>query len=111
MLPEQKLKEIERLKFEEPTWAQMLPAMFVNVANDYGSVFVGTAADRESEDIPAPENTSQRTSGSRKRDISGATKSTADSPSKKEQLSISPPCSSRSKKQNRCWPQFYASLE
>lgn len=105
-----KLKEIERLKFEEPTWAQMLPAMFVDVAIDYGSVFVGIAADRESEDTPAPENTSQRTSGSRKRDSSGATKSTANSPSKKEQPSMSPPRSSRSKKTKSVLASIFSKL-
>jgi len=34
LLLEKKLKEVERLKFEEPKWASMLPDMFSDVAID-----------------------------------------------------------------------------
>ena len=97
MLHEQKLKEVERLKYEEPSWAWLLPDMFSDVAINFGSM-LGTAAARDSEDTPAPQNTSQPTSGSRKRGSSGATKSTADSPSKKVHPTMSEPSSSRSTK-------------
>ena len=97
MLHEQKLKEVERLKYEEPSWAWLLPDMFSDVAINFGSM-LGTAAARDSEDTPAPQNTSQPTSGSRKRGSSGELKSSADSPTKKEQPPLSPPSSSRSKK-------------
>ncbi|KAG2562213.1 hypothetical protein PVAP13_8KG333000 [Panicum virgatum] len=79
-----KLKEVERLKYEEPSWAWPLPDMFSDVAIDFGSM-LGTAAARDSEDTPAPQNTSQPTSGSCKRGSSGELKSSADSPTKKEQ--------------------------
>ena len=97
MLHEQKLKEVERLKYEEPSWAWLLPDMFSDVAINFGSM-LGTAAARDSEDTPAPQNTSQPTSGSRKRGSSGATKSTADSPSKKAEPPMSPSSSGRAKK-------------
>jgi len=90
------------LKFEEPSWASLLPAMFKDVAIEWGSM-LGTAAarstaERDSEDTPVQDSTSVPTSGSRKRGSSDATKSTADSPSKKEQPAMSPASSSRSKK-------------
>ena len=83
MLHEQKFKEVERLKNETPSWARLLPDMFKDVAIDFGAM-LGTAAARDSDDTPGPQNTSQRTSGSRKRGSSGELKSTADSPTKKE---------------------------
>ena len=96
------MKEVERLKFEEPSWASLLPAMFKDVGIEWGSM-LGTAAarstaERDSEDTPVKDSTSLPTSGSRKRGSSDATKSTADSPSKKEQPAVSPASSSRSKK-------------
>ena len=76
--------------------------MFKDIAIEWGSM-LGTAAarstaERDSEDTPVQDSTSVPTSGSRKRGSSDATKSTADSPSKKEQPALSPASSSRSKK-------------
>lgn len=98
----QKLKEVERLKFEEPKWSSMLPDMFSDVAINWGSM-LGTAferntEERDSEDSPVRDSPSLATSGSRKRGRSGATKSTADSPSKKVHPTMSEPSSSRSTK-------------
>jgi hypothetical protein len=54
--------------------------------------------ERDSEDTPVRDSPSLPTSGSRKRGSSGATKSTTDSPSKKERPPMSESSSSRSKK-------------
>jgi len=102
LLLEKKLKEVERLKFEEPKWASMLPDMFSDVAIDWGSM-LGTASERnteerDSEDTPVRDSPSLPTSRSRKRGSSGATKLTADSRSKKEHPAMSELSSSRSKK-------------
>jgi len=102
LLLEQKLKEVERLKFEEPKWASMLPDMFSDVAIDWGSM-LGTASERnteerDSEDTPVRDSPSLPTSRSRKRGSSGTTKLTADSRSKKEHPAMSEPSSSQSKK-------------
>lgn len=79
-------KEVERLKWEVPSWASMLPDMFNDVAIDWTNM-LGTAAkrrtqDRDFEDTAVADSTSPPTSGSRKRGSSGTTKSTTDSPSK-----------------------------
>ena len=58
MLHEQKLKEVEWLKYEAPSWARLLLDMFKDVAIDFGAM-LGTAAARDSDDTPAPQNTSQ----------------------------------------------------
>ena len=52
MSHEQKLKEVERLKYEAPNWARLLPDMFKDVAIDFGAM-LGTAAARDSDDTPA----------------------------------------------------------
>ena len=109
MLHEQKFKEVERLKNETPSWARLLPDMFKDVAIDFGAM-LGTAAARDSDDTPGPQNTSQRTSGSRKRGSSGELKSTADSPAKKEQPPVSPPRSSRAKKTKSYLASIFSKL-
>ena len=83
--------------------------MFSDVAIDFGSM-LGTAAARDSEDTPAPQNTSQPTSGSRKRGSSGELKSSTDSPTKKEQPPLSPPSSSRSKKTKSFLASIFSKL-
>ena len=53
MLHEQKLKEVEWLKYEAPSWARLLLDMFKDVAIDFGAM-LGTVAARDSDDTPAP---------------------------------------------------------
>ena len=55
MLHEQKLKEVERLKYVAPNWARLLPDMFKDVAIDFGAM-LGTAAARDSDDTPPPKH-------------------------------------------------------
>ena len=52
MLHEQKLKEVEWLKYEAPSWARLLLDMFKDVAIDFGAM-LGTVAARDSDDTPA----------------------------------------------------------
>ena len=90
------------MKWEVPSWASMLPDIFDDVAIEWTNM-LGTGAQRstqgrDSDDTPVTDSTSPPTSGSRKRGSSGATKSTADSPSKKAEPPMPPSSSGRAKK-------------
>ncbi|KAG2628208.1 uncharacterized protein LOC120699009 isoform X9 [Panicum virgatum] len=90
-----KLSEVERLKREEPSWLWMLDDMFRDATIDY-STMLATAGEPNTDNVDSHDTTAadsispRTTSGSCKRGSSEATKSTADSPSKKAQAPMSP---------------------